>query len=490
MVIFVVSTVLLLSSCGGDIVVHEDDGVYTLEAGSVSDGGLYFDSSDYISPDILSSSVSDVSGQAGSGQQPDGGSAAGSGSAGSTSKPSSNGASGGGSSAGGSTGGAGSGGSNGTGGSNIGKPGSYTPVYYNSPMRAVWISQWNLQSVFEKSNTAAQFSSQIAAIMKTVKDYGYNTVVVQLRPNGDSFYNSAYYPWSKFCTGTAGRAPAYDPTEIMVNEAHKQGLSFHAWFNPLRLDSNANMAATDNKYLTKQWYNNKRGDYVVYVGSYWYLNPAYPEVRQLIINGAVEIMQKYKVDALHIDDYFYPTTATSFDSTAYSKLGGGKSLAEWRRGNINTLVRGIYSAIKNSNNKIRFGISPAGNINNNYYDLYADVALWGSSSGFMDYCMPQIYFGYEHNTLDYIKCLNDWKRTVTNSGIDLVIGLGAYKIGLESDGGSDEWSRDTTILKRQVQDARSGLGGRYKGFCMFDYDSFFSSASLNTAQRNNLKPVI
>ena len=137
-----------------------------------------------------------------------------------------------------------------------------------------------------------------------------------------------------------------------------------------------------------------------------------------------------------------------------------------------------------------FGISPAGNINNNYYDLYADVALWGSSSGFMDYCMPQIYFGYEHNTLDYIKCLNDWKRTVTNSGIDLVIGLGAYKIGLESDGGSDEWSRDTTILKRQVQDARSGLGGRYKGFCMFDYESFFSSASLNTAQRNNLKPVI
>lgn len=376
-----------------------------------------------------------------------------------------------------------------TGGNNSG---SYNPTYYASNTKAIWISQWNLESVFNASKNASQFTSKISAIMQKIKNYGFNTVVVQLRPNGDSFYPSSYYPWSKFCSGTVGKAPGYDPTAIMVNEAHKRGLSFHGWFNPLRLAATSIMAATPNNYLTKQWYNdkNKKGTYVVLSGNYWYLNPAYAETRNLIINGAKEIVSKYKVDALHIDDYFYPTTAASFDSAAYKAYGAGKKLEDFRRNNINILVKGIYSAVKGINSKIKFGISPAGNINNNYYDLYADVSLWGRNSGYMDYVMPQIYFGYKHKTLDYKKCLNQWKALVTNGNISLIVGLGAYKIGLALDGGINEWKTDTTILKRQVQDAKSMLGSKYRGFCIFDYDTFFSTNDLNTKQRDNMKSVI
>lgn len=367
---------------------------------------------------------------------------------------------------------------------------SYTPTYFSSNTKAVWISQWNLQSVFSGNKTKSSFETAVKNIFKKAKDYGFNTVIVQLRPYGDAFYPSNYYPWSYFVTGTVDNAPSFDPTDVMVSAAHTYGLSFHAWLNPLRLGTTDKMNATSSKWQTKKWYTNNKGDYVVQSGSYWYLNPAYEQTRQLVINGAVEIMQKYKVDALHIDDYFYPTTAASFDATAYKSLGGGKTLKAWRTDNINKLVKGIYSAIKAKNSKIKFGISPAGNIDNCVYDMYADVITWGKSSGYMDYCMPQIYYGYKHNSLDYLKCLNRWKTTVTNSSIQLIPGLAAYKIGYTSDGGSNEWSTDNTILQRQVQDAKSVLGSRYGGFAIFDYDSIFSTAALNTAQRNNLAKVI
>ena len=367
---------------------------------------------------------------------------------------------------------------------------AYTPTYFSSNTKAVWISQWNLQSVFSNNKTKSSFETAVKAMFKKAKDYGFNTVIVQLRPYGDAFYPSNYYPWSYFVTGTVDKAPSFDPTEVMVSAAHAYGLSFHGWLNPLRLGTTDKMNATSSKWQTKKWYTNNKGDYVVQVGNYWYLNPAYVQTRQLIINGAVEIMQKYKVDALHIDDYFYPTTAASFDAAAYKSLGGGKTLKAWRTDNINRLVKGIYSAIKAKNSKIKFGISPAGNIDNCIYDLYADITAWGKASGYMDYCMPQIYYGYYHSSLDYLKCLNRWKTTVTNSSIQLIPGLAAYKIGYATDGGSKEWSTDNTILQRQVQDAKSVLGARYGGFAIFDYDSIFSTAALNSAQRSNLAKVI
>ena len=368
-------------------------------------------------------------------------------------------------------------------------PNESSSGYYYSTIKGVWLTQFNLSSAMQQSGSASTFRTKIAAIYKKIKDFGFNTVVVQLRPNGDAFYPSAYFPWSRYCTGTVGKNPGFDITKIMLEEAHKKKLSFHAWFNPLRLETVENMKKTSSSFQTKKWYSAKNGRVVTYNG-YCYLNPAYSEVRTFIVNGAKEIAIKYKVDALHIDDYFYPTTASSFDSAAFKAQDKYSNLGNFRRSNINKLVKGLYKNIKSVKGSLKFGISPAGNINNNYSSLYADVEKWGSNYGYMDYCMPQIYFGYKHNTLDYLKCLNQWKNIITSSSVDLCIGLAAYKIGYASDGGSSEWKTNTNILKNQVTDAKNKLGAKYGGFCVFDYDSLFSTASLNTKFRNNLKKVM
>ena len=373
--------------------------------------------------------------------------------------------------------------------SRSGSTGSYTPTYY-STMKAVWLSYYNFYYDI-KGKTATSFRSYAKSVMQKIKSFGFNTVIVHLRSHGDAIYESAYYPWSNI---VGGKSPGFDPTQILIEEAHAQNLSFHAWFNPLRLDTPANLAKASNIFQTKKWYNTKLGDYVVQSGSYCYLNPAYSEVRTIIINGAKEIAQKYKVDALHIDDYFYPTTAASFDSKAYASLGGGNTLAYFRRSNVNTLIRGIYKAVKGVNSKLKFGISPGGNIERNKNELYADTTTWLQYSGYMDYCIPQIYWGYNHKTHDYKKITNQWKSLATNNSVDLIIGLGFYKVNnseYANDGGSNEWMTDHTIIARQVKDAKTLLGSKYKGFAVFDYEYLFDkNTTLHQKARDELKKVM
>ena len=365
----------------------------------------------------------------------------------------------------------------------------YTPVYY-SEMKAVWLSYYNFYYDIKYKN-ATTFRTYAKEMMQKIKNFGFNTVIVHLRSHGDAIYDSAYFPWSNIMDG---KNPGYDPTQILIEEAHAQNLSFHAWFNPLRLDTPANLAKVSNSFQTKKWYNTKLGDYVVQSGSYCYLNPAYSEVRTLIINGAKEIAQKYKVDALHIDDYFYPTTAASFDSKAYASLGGGNTLAYFRRNNVNTLIRGIYKAVKGVNSKLKFGISPGGNVERNKNELYADTTTWLQYSGYMDYCIPQIYWGYNHKTHDYKKITNQWKSLATNNSVDLIIGLGFYKVNnseYANDGGSNEWMTDHTIIARQVKDAKTLLGSKYKGFAVFDYEYLFDkNTTLHQKARDELKKVM
>lgn len=361
----------------------------------------------------------------------------------------------------------------------------YTPVYY-SEMKAVWLSYYNFY--YDINKNATTFRNYAKTIMQNIKKFGFNTVIVHLRSHGDAIYDSAYFPWSN----RVGASPGFDPTQILIEEAHAQNLSFHAWFNPLRLDTPENLAKVNNSFQTKKWYNTKLGDYVVQSGSFCYLNPAYSEVRTLIANGAKEIAQKYKVDALHIDDYFYPTTDAGFDEKAYASLGGGKSLDYFRRNNINMLIREIYSAVKSVNGKLKFGISPGGNIERNKNELFADTTLWLQNSGYMDYCIPQIYWGYNHKTHDFKKITNQWKNLATNNSVDLIIGLGFYKVANEehkNDGGSDEWIKDQTIISRQVKDTKTILGSKYNGFAVFDYDFLFETPSsiMDTTLHNNAK---
>ena len=182
-------------------------------------------------------------------------------------------------------------------------------------------------------------------MLDRVVETGINTVIVQVRPYMDSMYPSEFYPMSKYVVGNYGEEAVYDPFSILIEEAHRRGLAVHAWINPLRGMLTEEIEAVDDRYPIKQWYldDTMRGTVLVEHDGRWYLNPAYPKARELIVNGAREILMKYQVDGLHMDDYFYPSGCTeAFDKKAYVEYlehHEGLPLQAFRREQVNTLVR-------------------------------------------------------------------------------------------------------------------------------------------------------
>ena len=206
-------------------------------------------------------------------------------------------------------------------------------------VKAMWLSQFDLNGVYTGTRgqrDEGDFREKLSVVLDNVVKNHYNTVIVQCRPYADSMYPSAICPPCYLVTGKYSKEFTYDPFAIIVEEAHKRGLSVQAWINPMRAMLETEIKQVSDEYRIKQWYNDadKRKEYLPVVSNRVYLNIGYEEVRQLIIDGAVELLEKYDVDGLHMDDYFYPTTDTTFDSGAYKayKNGGGRlALASFRK---------------------------------------------------------------------------------------------------------------------------------------------------------------
>lgn len=347
----------------------------------------------------------------------------------------------------------------------------------NGEVRGVWISYLELQTIFP-NKTEGQFKEAIKGMFKNIKEAGLNTVIVQVRPFGDAIYPSEIFPWSYIITGIEGINPGYDPLGIMVEEAHAQGLDFEAWINPYRIRNNTKPLSADNKAL--KWLEDGSNK-VIKVGNGIYYNPASMDVQRLITDGVIEIIEKYDVDGIHFDDYFYPTTDANFDKVDYEryKLNGGiLNLSDWRRENVNQLVRAVYKGIKDNNPGIKFGISPQAIISKSYNEQYTDIYKWLSNPGYVDYICPQIYFGYEHSTYPYDKVVKQWVNLMKNPDIQLYVGLAAYKVGREDSwagSGKAEWMKATSILQRMIEDGRKE--DNYLGFILFRYDSLFNPPS-------------
>ena len=369
---------------------------------------------------------------------------------------------------------------------------SYRALNY-SEVKGVWISYLELTSILT-GKTESQFTASIRQVYDNCVNMGLNTVYVHVRSHGDAYYKSDYYPWSKYVTGTLGQAPSFDPLTIMIDEAHAVGLSFQAWINPYRLNGTSEMKLVSSDYPTGSWYLSSDGDRIAAEGSYYYLNPGYAEANELIAAGAKEIVAKYNVDGIHIDDYFYPTTDRSFDSKVFA-ASGYSSLTSFRTDNCTKMVKTLYNAVKEVNSTVLFGIAPQGNINNNYDYMYADVKTWCAGSGYIDYIMPQIYFGFKNSSQPYEKVLSDWQDMVSGTSVKLIPGLGVYKIGNEdSYGGSAgryEWQTDTEIIKRQIEASESKAN--YGGFVLYSYNHVFnpdSNASAKEAEMSAVKNYI
>ena len=363
---------------------------------------------------------------------------------------------------------------------------SYKALNYKE-VKGVWISYIELSSILT-GKTESQFTSSIRQVYANCRDMGINTVYVHVRSHGDAYYNSQYYPWSRYVTGTIGAAPSFDPLEIMIREAHAMELSFQAWINPYRISSTTDIKSVSSKYATGSWYQTSEGDRVVAVGGFYYINPGYDEAIDLIAAGAREITANYDVDGVHIDDYFYPTTESYFDSKAFA-ASGYSSLLTFRMNNCDKTVKALYNAVKAGNSSALFGVAPQGNVQNNYYYMYADVEKWCSTAGYLDYIAPQIYFGFKNASQPYETVLAQWQSMVSGTGVKLVPGLAVYKIGTEDSTGNGryEWINDKEIIKRQIVSARSTAN--YGGVILYSYNYVFSTSAAIKAEMEAVKAL-
>ncbi|MCC8135213.1 MAG: family 10 glycosylhydrolase [Ruminococcus sp.] len=322
----------------------------------------------------------------------------------------------------------------------------YEPLNYTNQI-GTWYPYMDYAE-YMQGKSADEFRAAVCEMFTQAKSQSINTVYVHVRANGDAYYDSSVFPKGTYLDGD------YDPLQIMLEEAHKLELSFHAWINPLRCQTTEQMESLSDDFIVKQWAESNTGTFVNIVNGRYYLNPAYEEVIDLICRGVDEIVRNYDVDGIHIDDYFYPTTSEDFDKAAF-EASGASDLSEWRIANCNRFVHAMYESVKRVDSDILFGISPQGNIDADYSTLYADVRLWGSCVGSCDYLVPQLYYGFENETCPFAETLAEWENLVTCDSVSLIIGLAAYKLGAEDKwagaAGELEWVENPDIIQQQIE---------------------------------------
>lgn len=334
--------------------------------------------------------------------------------------------------------------------------------------RGAWLhvigqSQWQNKSV-------EQQKVYIRDQLDKLQEAGCNAVIFQVRPTADALYISELEPWSAWLTGKRGKSPSplYDPMEFAIDEAHKRGIEFHAWLNPYRVTSNGKEKLPDDHLANKEPHR-----FIKFNGQIFF-DPAYPENRDFICEVVRDIVSRYDVDAIHIDDYFYPYPANGkrfeADNASYEKFGEGMERKAWRRKNVDLLIEQLHSIIKNEKDWVRFGVSPFGIWRNkktdprgsessglqNYDDLYADVLLW-AKNGWIDYLAPQLYW-----TLDLkaapSRHLAKWWNDNAN-GVDVYIGQDVQRTMTNPDpGNNDSNELDTKVkLSRELPNVKGNV---------------------------------
>lgn len=357
------------------------------------------------------------------------------------------------------------------------------PALPSGEWRAVWVSY--LEWARMNFSSEAAFRADIAALMDNCAALGLNTVLAQVRPFGDALYESSLFPWSHLCTGVQGQAPGFDPLDVLITEAHARGLSLEAWINPYRLKSSAAMppsiGETNLMHIHPEW--------CCTVGEGVYLNPAIPEAAAYVVQGVAELVERYAVDGIHFDDYFYPTTEASLDAAQFA-ASGEKDLASWRQQNVTSLVKAAHDAVKAADPTLRFGVSPQGNPENDLATQYSDIYTWLTASGadaVVDYLCPQVYWGYGYQLQSgsarfaFENIVPEWLGMARAGDVALYFGLGAYRIGV-GDGGANadstsQWATGSA-LARQTADLRSRGA---QGWALYRYDSLFGPARNDLA---------
>ena len=360
---------------------------------------------------------------------------------------------------------------------------SLTAFAYNNPkreFRGAWLhvigqSQW-------QDKSPEQARAYIVDQFNKLQDAGCNVMIFQVRPTADAVYKSELEPWSAWLTGKRGKAPnpMWDPMEFAIAEAHRRGMEFHAWLNPYRVTSTA------KETLPADHLSNREPHRFFRYNGQVLFDPAYQENRDFICEVVRDILQRYDVDGIHIDDYFYPYPAAGKsipDDASYRKFGNGMDRGDWRRQNVDKLIEQLHNTLKKEKPWVRFGISPFGIWRNkstdprgsessglqNYDGLYADVLLW-DRKGWMDYIVPQLYWNLDTKAAPSRKLVKWWNDNIHNS--DLYIGQDVQRtMNMADPGNNDRNELDTKVrLTRQLPNVKGNVWwhgywvtGNYKG---------------------------
>ena len=359
----------------------------------------------------------------------------------------------------------------------------------NDNIIGVWINYKEIHSIINECENKSQLNNKITPMLNEFQKYNINTIYLHSRAFDDCFYNSEIFPPSEYCINENNELK-FDVLQSFIDCSKEYNIEVHAWINPYRIRKDNKTELINKNTLAGKWYSENPDDQrlIITENSIFY-NPSYIEVQKYVLSGIKEILENYDVDGIHIDDYFYPTTSETIDTeiyNEYTKNGGSLSLDDFRRQNVNSLVTSIYSLVKAYSNDLAFSISPSADIDADYNSHYADVKLWASQKGYADYIIPQIYFGFQHETMPFEMVLNEWTNLKTEN-TKIAIGLSAYKSG-ESDSfaksGSNEWIENTDILKRQIQlinnmDTLNGYSFYSSSFLINDYNKNLKQEKLN-----------
>lgn len=370
--------------------------------------------------------------------------------------------------------------STGSGSDTSGNTGNF--VHTEGSMKGVWISTvFNLDWPFTgASGNQAQQQEEYIRLLDDVQSIGMNTVFVQVRPAADALYPSALVPWSKFLTGTQGKNPGYDPLAFMTAETHKRGMQFHAWFNPFRANTDAK---TDK--LAANHVVNKHPEWIIPSSNKLYINPGIPKARQEIIAEIMEVVKKYDIDGVHLDDYFYPSDGAFNDDATFKAYNSKKiaTKADWRRDNINQFVHQLGQSIHSAKPHVQFGISPFGVWRNKakdstgsdtkagvtaYDNMYADVRTW-IKQGWIDNVIPQLYWSLTFAPARYDKLVAWWANEVQGTNVKLYIGHSPYKLGSQETG----WSSSDEMINQLIYNTQ---------YPQVQGDVFFSAKDLRKNQ--------
>ncbi len=342
-----------------------------------------------------------------------------------------------------------------------------------SPVVAAWLTAVSLSDML-KGATEAAYRAAVHQELTWLCENGFTDVFVQVRSNGDAYYRSRVYPRA------ASWSQDFDPFQVFLEENQQVGLQVHAWINPYRCQTAGQMLQIPDTYPTRMWAQ-EQAEPIVQVSGRWYLNPADAHAQALICTGAQELLDGYDIAGLHIDDYFYPTTEPELDAAAFA-ASRSEDLTAWRTEQVNTLVAALY-AQAHAADRI-FSISPRGDPAASAQLLYADPETWCSQSGYCDWILPQLYYGFDNETCGFAEMLALWQGMVQTDGVRLIPGICTYKVGQADDWagtGRMEWVTEQEIPARQ---AAAVLEAGLNGVAVY---SSASTRELDTPEMEALK---